>query len=176
MTTQDIYAWVQMGLQIVIGGGIVVGISRYFGLLRRAIESQKATIEAQAEHMKAQSAILQDFERHSKIMQQVIDFFEPQAQLRREQAYKELVERDIERVERDWKEYIHKLRASSEPLGKHLQFLSDSIEGLRAMTENARAQFENFYEEKKKRAQPDSSLGHELPAGCGANGDSDDQS
>ena len=44
MTTQDIYAWVQMGLQIVIGGGTVVGISRYFRILRRAIESQEKTI------------------------------------------------------------------------------------------------------------------------------------
>ena len=102
MTTQDIYAWVQMGLQIVIGGGIVVGISRYFGLLRRAIESQKATIEAQAEQIRAQSTVLQDFERHSKIMQQVIDFFDPQAQLQREQAYKERFERDM----KAWEEAI----------------------------------------------------------------------
>jgi hypothetical protein len=102
MTTQDIYVWVQMGLQIVIGGGIVVGVSRYFRILRRAIESQEKTIAAQAEHMKAQSTVLQDFERHSKIMQQVIDFFNPQAQLQREQAYKERFERDM----KAWEEVI----------------------------------------------------------------------
>jgi uncharacterized membrane protein YgaE (UPF0421/DUF939 family) len=102
MTTQDIYAWVQMGLQIVIGGGIVVGISRYFGILRRSIESQKATIEAQAEQMKAQSTVLQDVERLNKVMQQVIAFFDPQAQLQREQAYKERFERDM----KAWEETI----------------------------------------------------------------------
>ena len=102
MTTQDIYSWVQMGLQVLIGGGLVAGIYRYFGVLKRAIESQEKTIAAQAEQMKAQSTVLQDFERHSKIMQQVIDFFDPQAQLQREQAYKELFERDM----KVWEEAI----------------------------------------------------------------------
>jgi hypothetical protein len=94
MTTQDIYAWVQIGLQIVIGGGIIVGISRYFHILRRAIESQKATIEAQAEQMKAQSTVLQDVERLHKLMQQVIDFVDPQRQLQREQAFQVRLERE----------------------------------------------------------------------------------
>jgi hypothetical protein len=94
MTTQDIYAWVQMGLQIVIGGGIVVGISRYFGILRRAIESQKATIEAQSEQIKAQSTVLQDFERLNNIMKHVLDTVSDPAALQREQAYKERVDRD----------------------------------------------------------------------------------
>lgn len=102
MTTQDIYSWVQMGLQVLIGGGLVAGIYRYFGVLKRAIESQEKTIAAQAEQMKAQSTVLQDFERHSKIMQQVIDFFDPQAQLQREQAYKERFERDM----KVWEEAI----------------------------------------------------------------------
>jgi hypothetical protein len=96
MTTQDIYAWVQMGLQIVIGGGIVVGISRYFGILRRAIESQEKTIAAQAEYMKAQSTVLQDFERLNKLMQQVIDFVDPQKQLQREQAFQARLQRDAD--------------------------------------------------------------------------------
>jgi CTP:molybdopterin cytidylyltransferase MocA len=94
MTTQDIYAWVQMGLQIVIGGGIVVGMSRYFGILRQAIEAQKVTIEAQAGHMKAQSAVLQDFERLNNIMKHVLDTVSDPAALQREQAYKERVDRD----------------------------------------------------------------------------------
>jgi hypothetical protein len=80
MTTQDIYAWIQMGLQIVIGGGIVIGISRYFGILRKTIDVQaeqmkalKATIEAQSEQIKAQSTVLQDFERLNNIMKHVLD-------------------------------------------------------------------------------------------------------
>jgi hypothetical protein len=87
MTTQDIYSWVQMGLQIVIGGGIVVGISRYFGILRK-------TIDAQAEQMKAQSTVLQDFEPLNQIMKQVIDTVSDPAALQREQAYRERVDRD----------------------------------------------------------------------------------
>ena len=88
MTTQDIYAWVQMGLQIVIGGGTVVGISRYFRILRRAIESQEKTIAAQAEYMKAQSTVLQDFERLNNMMKHVLDTVSDPAALQREQAYK----------------------------------------------------------------------------------------
>jgi CTP:molybdopterin cytidylyltransferase MocA len=94
MTTPDIYAWVQMGLQLVIGGGIVVGVSRYFGILRRAIDSQKATIEAQAEHMKAQSAILQDFERLNSILKHVLETVSDPAALQREEAYRARVDRD----------------------------------------------------------------------------------
>jgi hypothetical protein len=39
----------------------------------------------------AQSAVVQDVERLSKIKQEVIDFFGPQAVLQREQAYKEIL-------------------------------------------------------------------------------------
>jgi hypothetical protein len=80
--------------------GVTLVLVIYFGLhlrnqlrtLKSAVETQKVTIEAQSESIKAQSAVLQDFERHIKIMQQVIDFFDPQAQLQREQAYKERVD------------------------------------------------------------------------------------
>ena len=58
------------------------------------MDHQKATIEAQAESLKAQSTVLQDVERLSKMMQQVIAFYDPQAVLQREQAYKARVERD----------------------------------------------------------------------------------
>ena len=37
MTMQDIYSWVQIGLQVLIGGGVVVGIYQYFGVLKRLI-------------------------------------------------------------------------------------------------------------------------------------------
>jgi hypothetical protein len=94
MTTHDIYAWVQMGLQILIGGGVVAGIYRYYGVLKRAIESQERTIAAQAEHMKAQSTVLQDFERLNQLMQRVIDTVSDPAALQREQAYKARVDRD----------------------------------------------------------------------------------
>jgi len=101
MTMQDIYAWVQMGLQIVIGGGIFVGISRYFGILRKTIDVQaeqmkalKATIEAQSEQIKVQSTVLQDFERLNNIMKHVLDTVSAPAALQREQAYKERVDRD----------------------------------------------------------------------------------
>jgi hypothetical protein len=82
--------------------GVTLALVIYFGLhlrsqlrtLKHTVEAQKATIEAQAESMKAQSTVLQDLERHNKIMQQVIDFFDPTAQLQREQAYKARVDRD----------------------------------------------------------------------------------
>jgi hypothetical protein len=62
--------------------------------LKSAVDVQKAAIDAQAEQMKAQSTVLQDVERLNKLMQQVIDFFDPQAALQREQAYKARVERE----------------------------------------------------------------------------------
>jgi chromosome segregation ATPase len=90
--------------------GLTIVLVIYFGLhlrsqlrtLKHTVEAQKATIEAQAESMKAQSTVLQDLERHSKIMQQVIDFFDPTAQLQREQAYKERFERAM----KAWEEAI----------------------------------------------------------------------
>jgi len=106
MTTQDIYAWVQMGLQIGIGGGIVVGISRYFRILRRAIESQEKTIAAQAEYMKAQSTVLQDFERLNNLMKHVLDTVSDPAALQREQAYKARVDRDVEDFKKDYAKQV----------------------------------------------------------------------
>jgi hypothetical protein len=50
------------------------------------MKALKATIDAQAEQMKAQSMVLQDVERFYKIMQEV--------QLQREQAHRAMVERD----------------------------------------------------------------------------------
>jgi uncharacterized membrane protein YgaE (UPF0421/DUF939 family) len=171
MTTQDIYAWVQMGLRIVIGGGIVVGISRYFGILRRAIESQKATIEAQAEQMKAQSTVLQDVERLNKVMQQVVAFFDPQAQLQREQAYKARVERDMD-----------EMRSHVEPMLEILEAMTSEVLRVRALFEAGceRAKFRELeigrlHEEEKNRDHPHLSPGHEPTAGAKADGDGDDQ-
>jgi septal ring factor EnvC (AmiA/AmiB activator) len=59
------------------------------------MKALKATIDAQAEQMKAQSTVLQDFERLNKIMQQVIDFVDPETQLKREQAYRAWVDREV---------------------------------------------------------------------------------
>jgi hypothetical protein len=84
MTAQDIYFGIQMSLQLIIAGGVVWGICWLGGVLKRAIEGQEKTIAAQAEQMKAQSMVLQDFERLNKVMQQVIDFADPQKQLQRE--------------------------------------------------------------------------------------------
>jgi uncharacterized membrane protein YgaE (UPF0421/DUF939 family) len=162
MTTQDIYAWGQMGLQIVIGGGIVVGFSRYFGILRRAIEGQKATIEAQAEQMKAQSTVLQDVERLNKVMQQVIVFFDPQAQLQREQAYKQRVERDIE----DLKAQHHALLAQQRARMAELEPMA------RKLDEEIRLAKE---EKMKHLSQAWPSPGHELTAGSGPNDGGNDQ-
>jgi hypothetical protein len=108
MTTQAIYFWIQMGVQLLVGGGVVWGICWYISVLKRAIEGQektiatqaeqmkalKTTIEAQAEQMKAQSIVLQDAERLYKLMQQVIDFVNPEAQLKREQAFQARLERE----------------------------------------------------------------------------------
>jgi hypothetical protein len=108
MTMQDIYSWVQIGLQVLIGGGVVAGIYRYFGVLKRLIEGQektiatqaeqmkalKATIDAQAEQMKAQSTVLQDFERLNTLMKQVMEVINPEAQLKREQAFQARLERE----------------------------------------------------------------------------------
>ena len=41
MTMQDIYSWVQIrSSQVMIGGGVVVGIYQYFGVLKRLIAGQ----------------------------------------------------------------------------------------------------------------------------------------
>jgi hypothetical protein len=93
MSWQDIYPIVQMGWQVVIGGGVVFAFSRFFRAQEKTIAAQaeqmkalKTTIDAQAEQMKAQSTVLQDVERLYKIMQDV--------QLQREQVHKALMERD----------------------------------------------------------------------------------
>jgi hypothetical protein len=99
MTTQDLYFGIQMGLQLLIGGGVVWAAVWLSGVLKRAIEGQEKTIAAQAELMKAQSTVLQDVERFNKIMQQVIDFVDPQAQLQREQAYRDRVDRELKVLE-----------------------------------------------------------------------------
>jgi hypothetical protein len=102
MTTQDIYSWVQIGLQVLVGGALVAGLYRYFGVLKRLIEGQektiaaqaeqmkalKATIDAQAEQMKAQSTVLQDVERLYNVVKHVLDTVSDPAALQREQAYK----------------------------------------------------------------------------------------
>jgi hypothetical protein len=111
MTMQDIYPWVQMGLQVLIGGGVVAGIYRYFGVLKRLIEGQEKTIAAQAEQMKAQSTVLQDFERLNKVMQQVIDTVDAPAMLERWQKYKALVDVQAEQLAQQLRQQADEITA-----------------------------------------------------------------
>jgi hypothetical protein len=90
MTMQDIYAWIQIMLLVVVGGGL----AWYIRLLKRAVDAQKATIDAQAEHLKAQSTVLQDFARLNEMMKRVIDTLSDPAALQQEEAYRERVGRD----------------------------------------------------------------------------------
>jgi hypothetical protein len=62
--------------------------------VQTTVAAQEKTITAQAEQMKAQSTALQDFERLNKLMPQVIDFVNPEVQLKREQAFQGRIERD----------------------------------------------------------------------------------
>jgi hypothetical protein len=89
MSTQDIYAWIQIILQVIVGGGLAL----YIGVLKRAVDTQKATIEAQAEHLKAQTTVLQDFERLNKAMKLAIDTLNAPAILEHGEAYKALVDK-----------------------------------------------------------------------------------
>jgi hypothetical protein len=123
MTWQDISPIVQIGLQIVIGGGIVLGIARYFRVLRRSIESQEKTIAAQAEYIKAQSAVLQDFERHSKLMKQVIDTVDAPAMLDRMQKYRQIVDIEVEQLAQQ----LHRLTNDKDRLDELKQFARDAF-------------------------------------------------
>jgi hypothetical protein len=67
-------------------------LRRELRTLKEAVATQKATIEAQAEHMKAQSTVLQDFERLNKMMKEFIDTVDAPAMLQRWQQYKALGE------------------------------------------------------------------------------------
>jgi hypothetical protein len=96
MAMQDIYFGVQTGLQLLIGGGVVWAAFWLSGVLKRAIESQEKTIAAQAEQMKAQSTVLQDFERLNKMMKEVIDTVDAPAMLQRLKSYKGLVDQEAQ--------------------------------------------------------------------------------
>ncbi len=94
---------------------VTLGLVVYFGLhlwsqlraLKSMVETQKTTIEAQAESIQAQSTVLQDFERLNKMIKQVMDLLDPEAQLRREQAHKTRVDRDAnDRLKQQGKMFI----------------------------------------------------------------------
>jgi hypothetical protein len=74
----------------------VWGVCWLSGVLKRAIEGQEKTIAAQAKQMKAQSTVLQDFERLNTLMKQVIDVVNPEAQLKHEQAFQARLERETD--------------------------------------------------------------------------------
>jgi hypothetical protein len=97
MTTQGIYIWAQIILQVVVGGALVF----YIRMLKRAVDAQKGTIEAQAEHLKTQSTIFQDFERLNTMMKHAIDTYSDPVALKREQAFRERVTRDAEELMKD---------------------------------------------------------------------------
>jgi hypothetical protein len=97
MTTQDIYFGIQIGLHVLVAGGVVWGICWLGRVLKRGLETQEKAIAAQAEQIKAQSTVLQDFERLNKTMKQVIDTVDAPAMLERWQQYKLLVDALAER-------------------------------------------------------------------------------
>jgi hypothetical protein len=97
VTTQDIYPWIQIMLLVVIGGGL----TWYIRLLKNAVDAQKVTIDALKTTIGAldtqirdQSTVLQDFARLNEMMKRVIDTVSDPAVLKREQAYRERVDRD----------------------------------------------------------------------------------
>jgi hypothetical protein len=118
MTTQDMYSWAQMVLQVLVGGGVMVGVYRYYGVLKRLIEGQEKTIAAQAEQMKAQSTVLQDFERLNKVMQQVIDMVDAPAMIQRWQSYRALV--DQHSTEQYQARVTHVTRIAAKTVGEML--------------------------------------------------------
>lgn len=79
---------------------VTVALVVYVGLhlrsrlqtLQATVDAQKTTIDAQAEQLKAQSMVLQDFERHVKTMKVVVDTLDSPAMLQRVQSHMALVE------------------------------------------------------------------------------------
>ncbi len=105
-----------------IGHGVTITVVIYVGLhlrrqlhtLKGTVEAQKATIDAQAEQMKAQSTVLENFERLNKQMKEVIDTVDAPAMLKRMQAYKEIVELERQQltaqVRRETNENLQQVR------------------------------------------------------------------
>jgi hypothetical protein len=62
------------------------------------MKALQAMIQAQAEQLKAQSTLLQDAERSSKMMQQVVDIADPETTLKRMQSYKKIVDLESQAV------------------------------------------------------------------------------
>jgi hypothetical protein len=95
--------------------GVTLALVIYFGLhlrsqlrtLKTTVETQKLTIEAQAEQMKAQSTVLQDFERHSKLMKQMIDTVDAPAMLDRMQKYRQIVDIEVEQLAQQLHQLTH---------------------------------------------------------------------
>jgi hypothetical protein len=135
MTTQDIYAWTQIILLVIVGGGLAWSIR----LLKQAVDAQKATIEAQAEQLKAQSTVLHDFELHVKTMKLVVDTVDAPAMLQRmrdyraltdeqsaailEQQAKQLREKGIQAIAEARQAYEEIVRGLTHLVGRMLPFL-----------------------------------------------------
>jgi hypothetical protein len=173
MTWQDVYPVLQMGLQVVIGGSIIVAVSRYFRAQEKTIASQKETIAALAEQMKAQSTVLQDFERLSKLMQQVIDTVSDPAALQREQAFRARVERDAaetlqkgitKAVSEATKDYLPILVGTAQLIGQMMRYIDpNQCQALiKASGLNPRLKEELL---KDECTRPDISAANEQPLG-----------
>jgi hypothetical protein len=101
-----------------IGHGVTLAFVIYFGLhLRQKVQTLQTTVTAQGKTIAAQSTMLQDGERLNKMMQQmmkeVITVVDPEAQLKRERAYKERAERDaaarVEAIKEEAQQHVELL-------------------------------------------------------------------
>src|SRR5215475_5340606 len=88
--------------------------------------------------MQAQSTVLQDVERLNKVMQQVIDFFDPQAQLQREQAYRDRVTRDLKVLEGDMSKMRQEWPEAQTMAREMLLKLNKALNGLERCTTSLR--------------------------------------
>jgi hypothetical protein len=121
--------------QIVIGGLeiVIIAVTIYVGVkLKGAINAQKATIDAQAEHVKTLSTVIQDFERLNKTMKLVLDTVNDQVTLQREQAFKERVVRDTEYVIQrllgtDQERHAQTVRAVLQEVGGIVKLVGDML-------------------------------------------------
>jgi hypothetical protein len=113
-------------------------LRRELHTVKEAVVAQKATIDAQAESMKAQSTVLQDVERLNKVMQQVVAFFDPQAQLQREQAYRDRVDRDLKVLEGDMSKVRQEWLDAQIMARELLMLLDKALNGLEHSTTSLR--------------------------------------
>jgi hypothetical protein len=103
VTSQDIYAWTQIILLIVVGGGL----AWYIRLLKNAVDAQKATIDALKAtigaldtQLKVQSTVQQDSARSNEMMKRVLDSVDAPAMMQRWEQYRQMVDAEKEQLAR----------------------------------------------------------------------------